>query len=98
MMATLRSHDPTAPEAIGFAVEEAGEAEVSARLAAALAAWEDWREDAPGRAAALGALADGVAARAEDFVAAMVREVGKPLAEARGEAVRAEAILRFHAQ
>lgn len=97
-MATLRSHDPSAPEEIVFAVDEAGEAEVSTRLDAALAAWPSWREDAPGRAAALGAMADGIAARAEDLVAAMVREVGKPLAEARGEAARAEAILRFHAQ
>ena len=97
-MTTLRSYDPAAPGDEVCAVEEASVAEVSARLDGALASWTAWRLDAPARAAALEALADGVAARAEDFVRLMVREVGKPLAEARGEADRAVAILRYHAQ
>jgi len=97
-MATLRSHDPSAPGEEVCTVEEPSEAEVSERLDAALAAWERWRADAPARTAALEALADGVAARAGAFAELMAREVGKPFAEAWAEVGRAEAILRFHAQ
>jgi aldehyde dehydrogenase (NAD+) len=97
-MATLRSHDPSAPEQVVFAAEERSEAEVSAQLDAAIAAWESWRADSPRRAASLEALADAVAARAEAFAELMVREVGKPRAEASAEVGRAVAILRYHAQ
>ena len=97
-MPTLSSHDPAAPEETVFAAEERSEAEVSAQLDAAIAAWDGWRADSPRRAASLEAFADAVAARAEAFAALMVREVGKPLAEARAEVERAAAILRYHAQ
>jgi alpha-ketoglutaric semialdehyde dehydrogenase len=97
-VATLQSHNPAAPEELVFAVQESSEAEVSAQLDAAIAAWAGWRADSPWRAASLEAFADALAARAERFAALMVREVGKPLAEARGEVARAEAILRYHAQ
>ncbi|MGC1166514.1 MAG: aldehyde dehydrogenase family protein, partial [Solirubrobacterales bacterium] len=97
-MATLRSHDPTTPDEEVRAVEEASESELSDLLDATLSASSGWRADAPRRAAALGALADAVAARADGFVELMVREVGKPVVEARAEAARAVAILRYHAQ
>lgn len=97
-MATLRSYNPAAPEEQVFAVEERSEAEVSAQLDAAIAAWAGWRADSPRRAASLEAFADALAARADAFAELMVREVGKPLVEARGEVARAEAILRYHAQ
>src|SRR5262249_59618059 len=38
-----------------------------------------------------------IAARAEDLAQAMAREVGKPIAEARGEVGRCVAILRYYA-
>jgi aldehyde dehydrogenase (NAD+) len=97
-VATLQSHNPAAPEELVFAAKESSEAEVSAQLDAAIAAWEGWRADSPWRAASLEAFADAVAARGDAFAELMVREVGKPLAEARGEVARAEAILRYHAQ
>ena len=50
------------------------------------------------RSAALSAAADGVAAASDELTSLMVREVGKPLGEAAGEAARAVAILRYYAQ
>ena len=97
-MATLRSHDPSAPDREVVAVAEVEETELSGRLDAALAAWERWAADAPARSAALHALADSVATRAETFAELMVSEVGKPMSEARGETARAVAILRYYAQ
>ena len=94
----LRSHDPSEPEREVFAVAEPVEAELSARLDAALAAWERWAADAPNRSAALHALADSIADRGDAFAELMVREVGKPVSEARGETARAAAILRYYAQ
>lgn len=97
-MAALRSHDPSDPAQIVFAAEESSEAEVSARLDAAIAAWDGWRADSPRRAASLEDFAAAIAARAGAFAELMAREVGKPLAEARAEVERAVAILRYHAQ
>ncbi len=97
-MATLRSHDPADPERLVFEAEEASAAEASARLDAALGAWPAWRADAVGRSAALGRLAEEVAARRAELAATMVAEVGKPQAEAGAEVDRAVGILRFYAQ
>jgi alpha-ketoglutaric semialdehyde dehydrogenase len=97
-MPTLRSFDPSDPDNQVHEVAEPSPAEISEGLEASLVAWEPWRRDAQARTAALNALAAEVAARAEPFAALMVREVGKPLAEARGEVARAVAILRYYAQ
>jgi aldehyde dehydrogenase (NAD+) len=62
-------------------------------------AQRDWAAlPAPARAQALSAAAEAVAARADELSALMVREVGKPVGEARGETARAVAILRYYAQ
>jgi acyl-CoA reductase-like NAD-dependent aldehyde dehydrogenase len=53
---------------------------------------------APARAQALHAAAEAVAEHADELTALMVREVGKPVGEARGESARAVAILRYYAQ
>src|SRR3954469_701559 len=53
---------------------------------------------APARAQALHRAAEAVAAHADELTALMVREVGKPVGEARGESARAVAILRYYAQ
>ena len=52
---------------------------------AAVAQKEWWAMGAAGRAAALHAAAEALAARADEATDRVVREVGKPLAEAKGE-------------
>jgi aldehyde dehydrogenase (NAD+) len=53
---------------------------------------------AAARATALAAAADAVAAATDELTDLVVREVGKPLGEARGEVARSVAILRYYAQ
>ncbi len=53
---------------------------------------------AQARADALHRVAARVEARAAELTGLIVREVGKPLVEARGEVARTAAILRYHAQ
>uniref|UniRef100_UPI0005398A4D aldehyde dehydrogenase family protein n=1 Tax=Kitasatospora sp. MBT63 TaxID=1444768 RepID=UPI0005398A4D len=53
---------------------------------------------AAARSAALTRAAEAVEAHAEELAALVVREVGKPLAEARGEVARTAAIWRYYAQ
>ncbi|KIZ15267.1 aldehyde dehydrogenase family protein [Streptomyces natalensis] len=53
---------------------------------------------AAARSAALGAIAAGIEAAADELTALAVREVGKPVAEARAEVARTAAIWRYHAQ
>ncbi|WP_055700619.1 aldehyde dehydrogenase family protein [Streptomyces silaceus] len=62
----------------------------------AQAGWSDG--GAAARAAALGAVADGIEAAAGELAALAVREVGKPVAEARAEVARSVAIWRYYAQ
>jgi len=56
------------------------------------------RTPAAARGAGLAAVADALEARSQELAALVVREVGKPITEARGELARAVAILRFYAQ
>ncbi|OIJ85671.1 aldehyde dehydrogenase family protein [Streptomyces colonosanans] len=53
---------------------------------------------AAARSAALGAVAAAVEAAADELAALAVREVGKPLTEARAEVARTAAIWRYYAQ
>jgi aldehyde dehydrogenase (NAD+) len=77
----------------------AGAAEdAAAAVDAAAGALAEWRAaTGPARAEHLHRWAATVAARQEELAQAMAREVGKPIAEARGEAARAVAILRYYA-
>jgi acyl-CoA reductase-like NAD-dependent aldehyde dehydrogenase len=82
----VRTADVT-PEGVLAAAERA-------RAAAA-----DWaRRPAGQRGAALASIADAVQAHADELATLIVREVGKPVVEARGEVARAEGILRYYAQ
>jgi alpha-ketoglutaric semialdehyde dehydrogenase len=94
--ASVNPHDPA--DVIGE-WEPAGEGGAAAAVERARRAAETWRR-APGaaRAAALGQAADAMERRAADVVALAVREVGKPVSEARGEVARAVSILRYYAQ
>ncbi|MEV0373658.1 aldehyde dehydrogenase family protein [Streptomyces sp. NPDC050636] len=65
----------------------------------ARAAQPDWLlGGAAARSAALGAVAAAIEAAGADLTALAVREVGKPLAEARAEVARTVAIWRYYAQ
>ena len=77
-------------------VPAVGVADAAARARTAGRAWH--RGGAAARADALGALADRLAADAPALAALVVREVGKPAAEAAGEVARAVALLRYFAQ
>ena len=75
-----------------------GEADVNAAVEAAAAAFPEWsRRPGAQRAAILNAAADAIERRVEQIAQDMTLEMGKPLREARMEAARMAAILRFFA-
>jgi aldehyde dehydrogenase (NAD+) len=72
--------------------------DVEAAVEAASAALSSWRaKTGPQRSESLYAWGEAIAARREELAQAMSREVGKPITEARGEAARCVAILRYYA-
>lgn len=71
-------------------------ADLAARARVAQAEWR--REGPAGRASALRVAAERLRARADATADLIVREVGKPVAEARAEVGRAAAILDYYAQ
>jgi alpha-ketoglutaric semialdehyde dehydrogenase len=75
-----------------------GEEDVNAAVEAAAAAFPEWsRRPGAQRAAVLSAAADAVERRVEQIAQDMTLEMGKPVREARMEAARMAAILRFFA-
>jgi aldehyde dehydrogenase (NAD+) len=98
MAGMVTSTNPFDPSDVVAETEVSPDSAVDAALGAAVAAQSQWAGDAMLRSRSLGALADAVAARADEFTALMVREVGKPVTEAEGEVARAVAILRFYSQ
>jgi acyl-CoA reductase-like NAD-dependent aldehyde dehydrogenase len=75
-----------------------GEEDVNAAVAAAAAAFAEWsRRPAAQRAGVLAAAANAIEQRVEQIAQDMTLEMGKPLREARMEAARGAAILRFFA-
>lgn len=77
--------DPRSGDVYGSSVVS-GEDEVDAAFAAASRAFRAWRRTAPGeRQAALLAIADEMASRADEFVTAECRDTGKPSAFFRSE-------------
>ncbi len=72
--------------------------DAAAAVGAAAHALPGWRAlSGPARGDHLHRWGDAIAARAEELAQAIVREVGKPLGEARGEVARCTAILRYYA-
>ncbi len=99
MTDTVRSTNPARPDDVVVEVPVASPDDVAKAAEAARAAQKEWQASAPLlRSAALSAAAEAVAAASDELAARMVREVGKPLGEAKGEAARAVAILRYYAQ
>ncbi|MGF1431232.1 aldehyde dehydrogenase family protein [Kitasatospora sp. LaBMicrA B282] len=93
------SHNPADPADLVIEAPVPGAFGTAAAIERARAAQPGWfAAGAAGRAAALGRAADAVEAHAEELAALAVREVGKPLVEARGEVARTVAILRYYAQ
>jgi aldehyde dehydrogenase (NAD+) len=95
----IASYSPQQPKDLVIEVPESDAAEVNAAFERARAAQADWAgAPAAVRATALAAAADAVADAADELSTLMVREVGKPLPEAKGEVARSVAILRYYAQ
>ncbi|MFE4973982.1 aldehyde dehydrogenase family protein [Kitasatospora sp. NPDC056651] len=96
---TITSYNPADPNDLVVAVEEPGAEAVRAAVGRARAAQGGWlAAGAAARSAALGRIADAVEAHARELTALIVREVGKPAAEAAGEVARTAAIWRYYAQ
>ena len=95
----ISSSSPTQPKDLVVEVPESSAADVAAAFEAARTAQKAWASGpAAARATALAAAADAVAGAADELAELAVREVGKPLGEAKGEVARSVAILRYYAQ
>jgi aldehyde dehydrogenase (NAD+) len=99
MSAVVTSRSPQDPADVVGEVPATDAAELDARFARGRAAAAAWAAlPASERAGALTAAADGLAAAAGELTTLVVREVGKPVREARQEVQRGVGILRYHAQ
>jgi acyl-CoA reductase-like NAD-dependent aldehyde dehydrogenase len=95
----ISSYSPQQPKDLVVEVPETTPEQVRSAFDTARAAQQEWGSGpAAARAAALAAAADAVAGAADELTDLVVREVGKPLGEARGEVARSVAILRYYAQ
>ena len=95
---TLAVVDP-ATEATLAELPSSTDSDVETALQAARAAQREWaRTPSPTRGAHLRAIADVVAERADALATLLVREVGKPMAQAQGEVAFAESLLRYNAE
>jgi aldehyde dehydrogenase (NAD+) len=95
---TYEKRNPARPSEVVGEFAASTEADAAAAAAAASAAAEAWAATpAPQRGAALAAAADALERRVEQIAQDMTREMGKPIREARMEAARGAAILRYFA-
>ncbi|MDJ0311739.1 NAD-dependent succinate-semialdehyde dehydrogenase [Arthrobacter sp. H35-D1] len=95
---TLDVHDPATGKVLASIADGNGEDAIAA-LDAACAAQAAWARTAPRmRAEILRKAFDLVTARAEDFALLMTLEMGKPLAEARGEVAYGAEFLRWNSE
>ena len=96
---TFTSVNPHNPDDMIGEWEAAGDGEVADAVDRARAATKTWRRTpAAERSAALGRAAAAMEQRAGEITALTVREVGKPVSEARAEVGRGISILRYYAQ
>jgi succinate-semialdehyde dehydrogenase/glutarate-semialdehyde dehydrogenase len=95
---TVDIHNPATEEKLA-AVPDMGAAETRRAIDAASAAWPAWRElTAKQRGATLRKWYDLIVANADDLALLMTSEQGKPLAEARGEALYAASFVEWFAE
>lgn len=96
---TLVSRNPADPADVLLRTPAPGARAAADAVERARAVQPGWLDGgAAARSAALGAAADALGAAAEELAALAVREVGKPLTEARAEVARTVAIWRHYAQ
>jgi alpha-ketoglutaric semialdehyde dehydrogenase len=95
---TFTSVNPHDPADVLGEWQPAGLTEAQAAVGRAAAAAAVWREVAAAvRGKALSDAAAALEQRSEEITSLVVREVGKPVTEARGEVARGVAILRYYA-
>ncbi len=95
----IESRSPQRPDDVVVTAPDMGRDEVAAAVRTARQAALAWTNvPAPARARALEGVAGAIEAAAAELSDLMVREVGKPLDEARAEMVRTVAIWRYYAQ
>jgi alpha-ketoglutaric semialdehyde dehydrogenase len=95
---TYEKRSPWRPDEVTGVFQASGADDAQAAVAAATAAAPAWAAlPAPARGAFLAKAADALEARVEQVAQDMTAEMGKPLREARLEAARGAAILRFAA-
>jgi alpha-ketoglutaric semialdehyde dehydrogenase len=96
---TFTSVNPHDPADVLGEWQPAGAAEVEAAVDRAVTAAAGWRDTSgPARAKALSDAANALEQQSPEITGLVVREVGKPVSEARGEVARGVAILRYYAQ
>ena len=94
---TYEKHGPWRPSEVIGELPASGLEDVNAAVAAALAAFPEWAGlPAAKRGAILNKAADIVEARAEQIAQDMTLEMGKPIRESRGEALRMSQVFRFY--
>ncbi len=98
MAGQVISREPAWPDRVVGTFELLDAAAVADRIERAGAAQAGWLADPTARATGLQDWANAVAARSDELVDLLVREVGKPRREARAEVGRTVAILRYYAQ
>lgn len=97
--APLVSRNPADPSDVLVRIASPGAFAAADAVERARAAQPGWlHAGAAARSAALGAIAAALDEAADELAALAVREVGKPIAEARAELARAAAIWRYYAQ
>lgn len=95
---TYEKHSPWRPSQVTGVFQASGADDARAAVGAAATAFPGWAAlPAPTRAAYFFKAADALEARVEQVAQDMTAEMGKPLREARMEAARAAAILRYSA-
>ncbi|MGZ8688215.1 MAG: aldehyde dehydrogenase family protein, partial [Gaiellaceae bacterium] len=95
---TYEKRSPWRPSEVTGVYPASGAEDAQAAVEAARAAFPAWAGlPAPARAAFFFKAADAIEARVERIAQDMTAEMGKPLREARMEAARAAAILRYSA-
>ena len=95
---TYEKHNPWRPSEVVGVYPASGADDARAAVAAAAEAFPEWsRLPGPARAAYFFKTAEALEARTERMAQDMTAEMGKPLREARMEAARTAAILRFSA-
>ncbi|MFK4221928.1 aldehyde dehydrogenase family protein [Streptomyces sp. NPDC019890] len=98
-MTSLVSRNPADPTDVLVSIPTPGAFAAVDAVERARAAQPGWLiAGAAARSAALTAVAAGIEAAADELAELAVREVGKPLAEARAEVARTAAIWRYYAQ